>query len=131
MKHWIGRRVVVQRRDGGKAAMEGTLKAWDDIQERIVLAPGDIAVPFQAIAKIEQANHSPALNSIGYMVNHSIQFDNAVYFRSSVMVWRGDTLAAYQAVLTAHDAETVTLSNGMRLRKDEHRFVVRSLRGRA
>ncbi|WP_106768252.1 hypothetical protein [Paenibacillus faecalis] len=130
MRHWIGRRVVVQRHDGTKSSVEGILKIWDSVQERLVLAPGDVVVPFHAIAKIERADHSPSLNSIGYKINHSIQFDNAVYFGSHVMVWRGNSLAAYQAILTAHDAETVTLSDGTRLRKDEYIFVVRSLRGR-
>ncbi|MGM1050017.1 MAG: hypothetical protein ACQEXX_28340 [Bacillota bacterium] len=130
MKHWIGRRVVIQRRDGTKVAVEGVLKTWDSVHEKLVIVPGDVVVPFHAIAKIERADRSPSLNSIGYKINHSIQFDNAVYFSSHVMVWRGDSLAASQAILTAHDAETVTLSNGIRLRKDEHSFVVRSLRGR-
>ena len=71
-------------------------------------------------------NAYPALNSIGYVVNHTIQFDNAVYFGSSVMIWRGNRLVSSQAILTSHDEDTVTLSNGMILRKDEHYFVVRS-----
>ena len=130
MKHWIGRRVVVQRRDGAKVAVEGVLKIWDQVQEKMVIVPGDVVVPFHAIAKVERADLSPSLNCIGYKISHSIQFDNAVYFRSNVMVWKGDFLEASQAILTAHDAETVTLANGVRLRKDEHSFVVRSLRGR-
>lgn len=130
MKHWVGRRVVVQRRDGAKVTVEGVLKIWDNVQEKIVIVPGDVVVPFHAISKIERSDMSPSLNSIGYKINHSIQFDNAVYFGSHVMVWRGNSLAASQAILRAHDAETVTLSNGTCLRKDEHNFVVRSLRGR-
>lgn len=130
MKHWIGRRVVVHRRDGAKLPVEGVLKIWDNVHEKVVIVPGDVVVPFHAIAKIERADLSPSLNSIGYKVNHSIQFDNAVYFRSNVMIWKGDSLVTAQAILTAHDTETVTLLSGMRLRKAEHKFVVRSLRGK-
>ncbi|NMO94733.1 hypothetical protein [Paenibacillus lemnae] len=131
MKHWVGRHVAVLRRDSAGTVTEGTLKAWDTAQEKIVLSPGDITIPFHLVAKVEQLDHTPALNGIGYRVKHSMQFDNAVYFRSSVMVWKEDTLAAYQGVMTAHDQDTVTLSTGQCLRKDEHQFVVRSLRGRA
>lgn len=130
MKHWIGRRVVVQRRDGAKIAVEGILKIWDNVHERIVIVPGDVVVPFHAITKIERADRSPSLNSIGYRINHSIQFDNAVYFRSNVMIWKGDSLVTPQAILVAHDMETVTLSSGQRLQKNEYSFVVRSLRGK-
>lgn len=129
MKHWIGRRVVIRRREGGKAELEGTLKVWDSKLERIILSPGDVTVPFQSIVSIEPMNEKPVLNPIGYIIRHAIQFDNAVYFRSSVMVWKGDRLAAYRAVMTEHDSDTVTLDSGAKLRKDEHRFVVRSLRG--
>ncbi|WP_054955066.1 hypothetical protein [Paenibacillus dakarensis] len=130
MKHWVGRRVVVHRRDGARVAVEGVLKIWDNIHEKIVMVPGDIVVPFHAIVKIERADMSPSLNSIGYKMKHSIQFDNAVYFRSRVMIWKENSLLSAQSILTAHDAETVTLSNGVRLRKAEHNFVVRSLRGK-
>ncbi|QCT02297.1 hypothetical protein E6C60_1581 [Paenibacillus algicola] len=127
----MGRRIAVQQRDKDKTLTEGVLKSWDTVQERMILSPGEVSIPFHLVAKVEPSDHAPALNGIGYIIQHSIQFDNAVYFRSSVMVWKGDTLTAYQETLTAHDRDTVTLSNGLRLRKDEHCFVVRSLRGKA
>ncbi|MGG3282721.1 hypothetical protein [Paenibacillus solani] len=129
MKHWIGRHVVIQRLDGARSTVEGVLKGWDPIQEKVTLGPGELVIPFGSIHRIMQRNTYPVWNAIGYVVKHTIQFDNAVYFGSCVMVWRGDNLVASQAVLTAHDKNTVTLSNGMILRKDEHEFVVRSLRG--
>lgn len=129
MKHWIGRHVVIQRLDGARSTVEGVLKGWDPIQEKVTLGPSELVIPFRSIHRIMTKNSYPAWNAIGYVVKHTIQFDNAVYFGSCVMVWRGDNLVASQAVLTAHDKHTVTLSNGMILRKDEHEFVVRSLRG--
>lgn len=129
MKHWIGRHVVIQRLDGARSTVEGVLKGWDPIQEKVTLGPGELVIPFGSIHRIMQRNTYPVWNAIGYVVKHTIQFDNAVYFGSCVMVWKGDNLVASQAVLTAHDKNTVTLSNGMILRKDEHEFVVRSLRG--
>lgn len=131
MKHWIGRHVVIQRLDGAKSMVEGVLKGWDPVQEKVILGPGELVIPFRSIHRIMPRNAYPALNSIGYVVNHTIQFDNAVYFGSSVMIWRGNRLVSSQAILTSHDEDTVTLSNGMILRKDEHYFVVRSLRGNA
>ncbi|MGW8825724.1 hypothetical protein ACWGNU_26775 [Paenibacillus lautus] len=131
MKHWIGRHVVIQRLDGAKSTVEGVLKGWDPVQEKVILGPGELIIPFRAIHRIMPRNSYPALNSIGYVVSHTIQFDNAVYFGSCVMVWRGNQLVSSQAILTSHDEDTVTLSNGMILRKDEHDFVVRSLRGNA
>lgn len=130
LKHWVGRHVLVHRRDGAKVTVEGVLKIWDNTQERVVIVPGDVVVPFHAIARIERADMTPSLNCIGYTIKHVIQFDNAIYFRSKVMIWRGDSLVATQAILTAHDSETVTLSSGERYLKANHSFVVRSLRGK-
>lgn len=131
MKHWIGRHVVIQRSDEAKSTVEGVLKDWDTAFERVILTPGDMAIPFRSIHRIRQVNSAAGLHSIGYIISHNIQFDNAIYFSSSVMIWKGDQLVAGQAILTAHDEQMVTLSGGLRLRKDEHTFVVRSLRGRA
>lgn len=131
MKHWIGRHVVIERTDGGRSTVEGVLKVWDPVQERAILGPGDLVIPFRSIRRMMPKNAYPALNSIGYTVRHTIQFDNAVYFGSSVMVWRGNQLIHPMAVLASHDEETVTLTSGQRLRKEEHHFVVRSLRGNA
>ncbi|MEK3731074.1 MULTISPECIES: hypothetical protein [Paenibacillus] len=129
MKHWIGRHVVIQRTDHAMTTVEGVLKGWDTVQEKVILAPGDLAIPFRSIHRIRQADSSAALHSIGYIISHNIQFDNAIYFGSSVMIWKGNRLVAGHAILTAHDEQTVTLSDGRRLLKDEHIFVVRSLRG--
>ncbi|CAM3530290.1 MULTISPECIES: hypothetical protein [Paenibacillus] len=131
MKHWIGRHVVIERLDGGRTTVEGILKGWDPVQEKAILGPDELAIPFRAIHRIMPKTAYPVLNSIGYSVHHTIQFDNAVYFGSCVMVWRGDRLIHPKAVLASHDEETVTLTSGQRLRKDEHHFVVRSLRGNA
>ncbi|GAB6929663.1 hypothetical protein JCM10914A_36460 [Paenibacillus sp. JCM 10914] len=129
MKHWIGRHVVIQRTDGIKTTIEGVLKEWDPIQEKVVLGPGELVIPFRSILTIIPKSTQPSLNPIGYVVNHTIQFDNAVYFGSSVMIWRDDQLVISSAVLVSHDEATVTLSNGLILRKDQHDFIVRSLRG--
>lgn len=46
MKHWIGRHVVIQRLDGAKSTVEGVLKSWDPIQEKVILGPGSLSSRF-------------------------------------------------------------------------------------
>lgn len=57
------------------------------------------------------------------------QFDNAVYFKSAVTVWKGDQLVAFNSVIVSHTKGAVTLQDGQNLMKGTHIFVVRSLRG--
>ncbi|MNN69703.1 hypothetical protein D3C81_1855140 [compost metagenome] len=57
------------------------------------------------------------------------QFDNAVYFKSAVTVWKGDQLIAYNTTIVSHTKGSVTLKDGQNLLKSSHIFVVRSLRG--
>jgi len=71
----------------------------------------------------------PALHSIGYVMRERQQFDNAVYFKSAVTVWKGEMLIALNTTIVSHTKGSVTLEDGQCLMKGTHLFVVRSLRG--
>jgi hypothetical protein len=71
----------------------------------------------------------PVLHSIGYVMRERQQFDNAVYFKSAVSVWKDDLLLAFNTTIVSHTKGTVTLQDGQSLLKGTHQFVVRSLRG--
>lgn len=137
MKHWIGRQVVIHLEENSYFHIKGTLRKWDDSGFCIVKGLHEKKIYFQEIRKIELAgsidsNHKELerslLHSVGYMLTTNIQFDNAIYFNSFIMVWNKDQLITYGTKITAHDKEYVTLIDGTTLRKDQFQFVVRSLR---
>ncbi|WP_211745386.1 hypothetical protein [Paenibacillus sp. Marseille-Q4541] len=139
MQHWIGRRVMVVRMDGRKDPVQGILLKWDEEAELIVVGAKRIKIPFAQIARIQtlpedahgrgKKKARSSLHSIGYIMRQSIQFDNAIYFRSAVTIWKGPKLIAYRATITSHDQFQVELEDGQIFEKDLYTFVVRSRRG--
>lgn len=135
MKHWIGRQVIIYCDTDLHPPIKGILRRWDGSGFCIVRGTHDKKIYFCNIRTIElvnkiQESQSPSLHSIGYIMNKALQFDNAIYFKSFVMIWNKDKLFAYGVTLTAHDNETVTLSDDRILYKDQFQFVVRSLRSK-
>lgn len=59
----------------------------------------------------------------------AVQFENAIYFKSQVMIWRRAKIVALSTTIIRHDDDQVELADGRILRKDKHMFVVRSRRG--
>lgn len=138
MQHWIGRRVMVVRMDGRKDPVQGILLKWDEEAEFVVIGAKRIKIPFAQIARIhalpEDAHNRKkkarsSLHSVGYVMRQPLQFDNAIYFRSAVTVWKGPKLIAYRAIIVSHDPIYVELEDGRKLEKDLYTFVVRSRRG--
>ncbi|AJS57795.1 hypothetical protein [Paenibacillus sp. IHBB 10380] len=135
MKHWIGRQVIVYSDTEHHPPIIGILRRWDSSGFCIVGGTYNKKIYFRNIRKIEKVNgsresQSSSLHSVGYIMNTSLQFDNAIYFKSFVMIWNKDELFAYGVTLMAHDNETVTLSDDRILYKDQFQFVVRSLRSK-
>lgn len=137
MKHWIGRQVVIYLERNSYFQIKGILRKWDSSGFCIVKGLNEKKIYFQEISKIELANaidpyqkelERSLLHSVGYMLTSDIQFDNAIYFKSFIMVWNKDQLMTYGTKITAHDKEYVTLIDGTALKKDQFQFVVRSLR---
>ncbi|GAB6990572.1 hypothetical protein [Paenibacillus pini] len=134
MKHWTGKRVIIDCNNKLQPRLKGIIRRWDEVNGCVVLGPHEIRVPFDHIIKIVALPDGmnacpPADASVSYVMKDEIQFDNAVYFHSSVMIWRGQQLIAMRAILAHHDLNTVTLDNGSVLSKADHSFVVRALRG--
>lgn len=139
MQHWIGRRVIVDRMDGHKDPVQGILLKWDDEAQLVVVGAKRIKIPFAQIARIHalpedahgrgKRKARSSLHSVGYIMRQPLQFDNAIYFRSAVTIWKGPKLIAYRAVVKSHDQTYVELENGQKLEKDLYTFVVRSRRG--
>lgn len=133
MKGWIGRRVTIYCNDNLHTRVKGTLRKWDDVNERLTIGPHDLILPFSDVCTIQllsDGKSAPAAapNPVGYIMRDTGQFDNAVYFRSPVMIWIKDRLAAHRATIQSHDAKTVTLSDGRTFRKAECTCVVRSMK---
>lgn len=136
MKHWIGRQVVVYLEQNSYCHIKGTLRKWDSSGFCIVKGLNEKKIYFQDISKIQlsptdltdEDSERLLLHSVGYNLITDIQFDNAIYFKSFVMVWHKDVLMAYGARITGHDTELVTLSDESIWEKEQFQFIVRSLR---
>ncbi|WP_379131773.1 hypothetical protein [Paenibacillus sp. sgz500958] len=134
MKHWVGRPVILYCGEPPYRTMKGVLRKWDTVLGRAVIGHQEIAVPFRDIALIKaltpkERAFPPVLHSVGYIMRERRQFDNAIYFKSAVTVWRGEKLIALHTTIIAHTKGAVTLADGQNLQKGNHIFVVRSLRG--
>lgn len=134
MKHWVGKPVMMFCGDRPYRIMKGVLRKWDTAALVAVIGHQEIAVPFRdivfikALAPKERAL-PPVQHSVGYVMKERQQFDNAVYFKSAVTVWKEDKLIAFNTTILAHSKGAVTLRDGQDLLKSSHVFVVRSLRG--
>ncbi|ULO09073.1 hypothetical protein H1230_10055 [Paenibacillus sp. 19GGS1-52] len=134
MRHWVGKPVIMYCGVRPYTIMKGVLRKWDSSTRIAVIGHQEIAVPFRdivfikALAPRERAL-PPVLHSIGYIMRERQQFDNAVYFKSAVSVWKDDQLLAFNTTIVSHTKGTVTLQDGQNLLKGTHLFVVRSLRG--
>ncbi|MXO80999.1 hypothetical protein GRP75_25105 [Paenibacillus sp. OT2-17] len=138
MRQWKGRQVILYHGNNGHTQkVRGTLEKWDDIRKCVILGPKMLAIPFENITHItmlppgreRRCRHPAKLNAIGYVMSVPLQFDNAIHFQSAVTIWREDQLIAYNVKLVSHSAHDVILEDGQTLSKEEHLFVVRSLRG--
>ncbi|NGZ73937.1 hypothetical protein [Saccharibacillus alkalitolerans] len=137
MKHWVGKKVVVDNGGPYQTKRYGTLIRWNDKEQYIVLSPGGVRIGMKDIMSIREIDVLPQesreaagrSNSIGYVMKTMRQFEHAILFGSEVMIWEGDKLLARRARLTKHNDQTVTLEDGTVLDKREHRFIVRSFRG--
>ncbi|MEY8746651.1 hypothetical protein AB9M62_46615 [Bacillales bacterium AN1005] len=69
------------------------------------------------------------VHKVGYVMKKAIQFDNAIYFKSEVMIWRRAKIVALSTTILRHDEDQVEIADGRFLRKDKYMFVVRSRRG--
>lgn len=137
MKHWVGKKVVVDNGGPYQTKRYGTLIRWNDKEQYVVLSPGGVRIGMKDIMsireiavlpqEIRQAAGRP--NAIGYVMKTMRQFEHAILFNSAVMVWHGDKLLASSSRLVKHNDQTVTLEDGAVLDKREHRFIVRSFRG--
>ncbi|WP_037289754.1 hypothetical protein [Saccharibacillus sacchari] len=137
MKHWVGKKVVVDNGGPYQTKRYGTLIRWNDKEQYIVLSPGGVRIGMKDIMSIREIDVLPQEsrqaagrpNSIGYVMRTMRQFEHAVLFRSEVMVWQGNKLLASRARMIKHNDQAVTLEDGTVLDKREHRFIVRSFRG--
>lgn len=137
MKHWVGKKVVVDNGGPYQTKRYGTLIRWNDKEQYVVLGPGGVRIGMKDIMSIREIDILPQEsrratgrpNAIGYVMKTMRQFEHAILFNSAVMVWHADKLLASSARLTKHNDQTVTLEDGSVLDKREHRFVVRSFRG--
>ena len=139
LEHWVGRYVTVIRINDDRT-YSARLDAWDCEQDRIVLGPKLLYIPIGEILKIVPSEPGPfrrgpsagiqaRIYSVGYIIREPIQYANAIHFHSPVMVWRGNQLLRYRTTIVSHTEDEVVLRTGERLSKQEHRFVVRSIRG--
>ncbi|OKP84671.1 hypothetical protein A3844_19475 [Paenibacillus helianthi] len=134
MKHWVGRPVIMYCGEEPYTVMKGVLRKWDPAASVAVIGHQEIAVPFRDIVYIKalapkERSLAPTLHVVGYVMRERQQFDNAIYFKSAVTVWKGDQLIAYNTTIVSHTKGSVTLKDGQNLPKVGHIFVVRSLRG--
>ncbi|MFC3745605.1 hypothetical protein [Paenibacillus sp. GCM10012306] len=134
MRHWVGRPVIMYCGEKPYTIMKGILRKWDLSLRIAVIGHQEITVPFQDIVYIKalapkERALPPALHAVGYVMRERQQFDNAVYFKSAVTVWKGDKLIALNTTIVSHTKGSVMLEDGQSLMKGNHIFVVRSLRG--
>ncbi|KGE18042.1 hypothetical protein [Paenibacillus wynnii] len=134
MKHWVGRPVIMYCGEPPYRIMKGVLRKWDAALGQVVIGHQEIAVPFRDIAWIKalapkERALPPVLHSVGYVMRERQQFDNAIYFKSAVTVWKDEVLIALNTTIVSHTRGSVTLEDGQCLMKGTYLFVVRSLRG--
>ncbi|MEK5060296.1 hypothetical protein BK126_14115 [Paenibacillus sp. FSL H7-0326] len=139
MKHWVGQRVLVERAGGRKDPVQGILLKWDADAEIIVVGAKRVKIPFSQIVRIHRLPEDAygkgkkrarsSIHTVGYVMRQSIQFDNAIYFKSAVTVWKGVKLISYRTTISSHDDHNVVLEDGTVLDKELYTFVVRSRRG--
>lgn len=136
---WIGKYVIVYRINDDRT-YPMRVEGWDDEQGRMLLGPRAVSLPAEEILKIvpQEPGHfrrgpsagiPAAPHSVGYIMSRKIQFDNAIHFQSPVMVWKGSRLIHYRCYLGGHNETEVLLKSGDRLLKQDHLFVVRTMRG--
>ncbi|CAH1208790.1 hypothetical protein [Paenibacillus sp. JJ-223] len=137
MRHWEGRKVAVYRASGIREPLKGTLVEWDEEAECVRIGPKRIKVSFDNIAMIRPLPEESLplkkarsdVHKVGYVMKKALQFDNAIYFKSRVMIWHRAKIVAYSTTILRHDEDQVVIADGRKLRKDKHLFVVRSRRG--
>ncbi|AKG35577.1 hypothetical protein [Paenibacillus durus] len=134
MRHWVGKPVIAYLGKPPYITLRGVLRKWDSAAGRVVIGHHEAGIPIRDIAIIKalapkERALPPVLHSVGYILKDRLQFDNAVYFKSAVTVWKGDRLIALNTTLGSHTKGSVTLEDGRTLMKGTHLFVVRSLRG--
>lgn len=136
---WIGRYVTILRVHEDKAC-SGRIDGWDLEKRRLVLGPKPTFISFEDILKITVTGERPyrwrasagrtaGRHTVGYKMKDRIQFENAIHFHSPVTIWKGDQVVKLRAVIVSHNAQQVVLRTGEVLNKQEHCFVVRSVRG--
>lgn len=139
---WIGQEVIVYCQDQDDI-YTGTIEGWDRAANKLLLGPRSIAVPIEDIIKIQPGSRGKRFarkvmktrtvkagpHSVGYIMKNRVQFDNAVYFKSPVAVWRDNQLLHYQTAIQYHNEHEVMLITGEKYSKLSHTFVVRSIRG--
>lgn len=110
---------------------------WDEEAECVRIGPKRIKVSFDNIAMIRPLPDESLplkkarseVHKIGYVMKKAVQFENAIYFKSQIMIWRRAKIVALCTTIVRHDEDQVELEDGRLLRKDKHMFVVRSRRG--
>ncbi|USB34546.1 hypothetical protein [Paenibacillus sp. YPG26] len=139
---WIGQEVIVYCQSQ-EDIYTGTIEAWDKAANKLILGPRSIAVPLDDIIKIQPGSRGrrvarrvlktktekAAPHSVGYIMKNRVQFDNAIYFKSPVAVWRANKLLHYHTTIHQHNEHEVILITGEKYLKQNHMFVVRSIRG--
>ncbi|MBP1999267.1 hypothetical protein J2Z69_000286 [Paenibacillus shirakamiensis] len=139
---WIGQDVIVycQQQDD---IYSGTIEGWDRAARRLLLGPRPMAIPIDDIIRIQPGSRGrknarraiksktdkASAHSVGYVMKNHVQFDNAIYFKSPVTIWKGDKLLYFRTVIHVHTDQEVVLASGETLDKTNHVFVVRSIRG--
>lgn len=139
---WIGQEVIVycQNQDD---IYTGTIEGWDEAANKLLLGPRSISVPLDDIIRIQPGSRGKrfarrvmktktekaAPHSVGYIMKNRVQFDNAIYFKSPVTVWRDNQLLHYRTAIHQHNEHEVILITGEKYSKHNHMFVVRSIRG--
>lgn len=134
MRHWVGRPVIMFCGEPPYRIVKGVLRRWDASLQAAVVGHQETIVPFRTIVMIKplaprERALPPKPHAVGYVLKDRLQFDNAVYFKSAVSVWKGDRLLERNIQIASHTKGSVTLTNGRNLVKHNHIFVVRSLRG--
>lgn len=139
MNDLIGKRVQIFYGDQMQYKVSGTIDEWDENGQYVRLEPEGIVLHFQDIAKIElleavdRIAESPApsylAGNIRFVMRNSVQFDNAILFRSAVSVWKDNRMLVLEGIIAEHSEDTVTMADGRKFPKSECQFVVKSILG--
>ncbi|CAH0120034.1 MULTISPECIES: hypothetical protein [unclassified Paenibacillus] len=139
MNDLIGKRVQIFYGDHMQYKVSGTIDEWDENGQYVRLEPEGIVLQFQDIAKIElleavdRIAESPApsyhAGNIRFVMRNSVQFDNAILFRSAVSVWKDNRMLVLEGIIAEHSEDTVTMTDGRQFPKSECQFVVKSILG--